>query len=634
MRRVPHRFPTRLDGSDLRTGQLAWWYGLSFLILLLLPVQLRLGGPFWALPVIQEVQVWVWGASFLALAVVIGTVGSRPGGIALGAALIAAAGCFGAAYGFLLFRSEVQHSRWIAVLSAFTGFILAVLPFVLRRRLAQGTIALGVGAVVVGLIGVRSANRRNAGPETVSINTVLYPVSLTYHPHLVDTNETEGGAIEPLGQGFLLVTGEGEFYHLEWEQGDSLLRSRRLPFTAPFDRAEFLADPESIRSQMKVRVTDLALDTATASPRMYLAHQYWNSKDRCFTLRVSVAALPEPTGRVAAPPEWETVFETRPCLPLAPTFEDSESGGELAWDKGGALLIAVGDHGFNGLTEAALAQEPDTDYGKVLRLDLAGGREVVSLGHRNPQGLVVDHEGRVWITEHGPQGGDEINLVEQGGNYGWPLATYGTQYGVAYWPLAKGKRDHGPFVEPVIAFVPSVAIASIIEVGARRFPDWQGDFLAGSLRAMTLYRIRTRNGRVSYVETIAVRRRIRDLTQGSDGRIVLWTDQGDIVVLALVAGRPDGQLVYGRCSGCHGANLEGSGLGPPLRGIVGRRVASREDFSYSPGLSRRGGLWTVARLDTFLLNPEGFASGTRMKFPGIPDERERRELIEFLRGKR
>jgi cytochrome c2 len=306
----------------------------------------------------------------------------------------------------------------------------------------------------------------------------------------------------------------------------------------------------------------------------------------------------------------------------------------LTWDRDGALLLAGGDHGFNGTTEAALAQETGNDYGKVLRLDLRGGRRVLSIGHRSPQGLLVDRQGRRWSTEHGPQGGDELNLLREGANYGWPLVSYGTQYGVAYWPLAVGKRDHGEFEEPAQAFVPSVAIAGIIQVGHQQFPDWDGDLLAASLRAMTLYRIRERAGRVAYVEAIHIGRRIRDLIEADDGRIVLWTDEGDLVTVAVAGGRPDGRRIYGRCSGCHGENLEGTGLGPPLRDVFNNRVASRPDFAYSPALRQLGGLWTRPRLHDFLADPNRFAPGNRMNFGGLPDRAERLELIEYLRRQR
>ena len=134
--------------------------------------------------------------------------------------------------------------------------------------------------------------------------------------------------------------------------------------------------------------------------------------------------------------------------------------------------------------------------------------------------------------------GTEINVIERGSNYGWPLSTYGTQYGLDYWPQGLDGRDHGRFVEPVYAFVPSVGITNLIQIGGDQFPRWEGDFLVASLARETLYRMRTREGRVIYLEPILIGRRIRDLAEGSDGRILLWVEGPGVLVLARGSASP------------------------------------------------------------------------------------------------
>jgi cytochrome c2 len=253
------------------------------------------------------------------------------------------------------------------------------------------------------------------------------------------------------------------------------------------------------------------------------------------------------------------------------------------------------------------------------------------MGHRNTQGLTVAPDGRVWSTEHGPQGGDEVNRIVPGGNYGWPLATYGVQYGQDSWPLAAGKRDHGEFIEPALAFVPSIGISNLIAVSGTAFPAWTGDLLVSSLRDASLHRLRTRDDRILYDERIHIGPRIRDIKQGKDGRILLWTDAARILVLSRAAYGSPGERAYAACVGCHGAALEGTPLGPPLRGVVGKRVASDPSFTYSPALRQVGGNWTIERLHVFLKNPNGFAEGTSMNFPGVPDSIAFR-LIGYLRA--
>lgn len=588
-----------------------------------------MGAPLWTLPTTSQIQAVIWGSVFLGAALVTGILAVRPGGMAIVSAGAAIALCFSGGFGVLSLLSEARHSRWVSILSMGFGATLLVLPFILGRRLRAGTAGLAVAGAALGWFGTVVLSRTPPTVEQHRATTGLYPVLLTQQRGLVDSNETWGGAIEAVGKGFLLVTGEGEFYRLEWETRDRL-GSRELSLRAPFDRREFLADTAGMRSLTRLRVTDLVVDTTVQPGRLYLVHQFWHPAGQCLTLRVSRTTLP---AEAQESPPWETVYETRPCLSMVPGFQDTESGGELAWDQRGNLLLSVGDHGLNGVsTPAALAQDTEGDYGKILRLDGAGGARIVSMGHRNPQGLAVDTSGRIWNSEHGPQGGDEINLVVQGGNYGWPHVSYGTQYGLGYWPPARDLINHTGYQEPALAFVPSVAIGSLIQVAGRHFANWRGDLLAGSLRGQRLFRLRVRDGQIIYTEPIRVGRRVRDLAEGADGRIVLWTDEGDLIIVSIASGSPDGSTLYGQCAACHGDQFQGTALGPPLRGVVDRRIASVPGFSYSPALRRREGIWNVARLDSFLVDPERFVRGTSMQFPGIPEWADRRRLIEFIRG--
>jgi len=97
-------------------------------------------------------------------------------------------------------------------------------------------------------------------------------------------------------------------------------------------------------------------------------------------------------------------------------------------------------------------------YGKTILIHLDDGTsEIYSLGHRNPQGLYVTPEGAIWSTEHGPQGGDELNLIVRGANYGWPLVTYGTDYGSAAWPLSHVQGRHDGYQQPILRGYPPSA---------------------------------------------------------------------------------------------------------------------------------------------------------------------------------
>lgn len=134
-----------------------------------------------------------------------------------------------------------------------------------------------------------------------------------------------------------------------------------------------------------------------------------------------------------------------------------------------------------------------------------------------------------------------------------------------------------------------------------------------------------------YVEPIRLDRRIRDLAEGSDGRIVVWTDEGDVLSLALGERALGGEAVFARCRGCHDSVPGGAArTAPELSGIVGKAVASSGGFAYSEALRRVGGVWTAQRLDAFLSDPSAFAPGSRMQQARIENANERAALIRYL----
>ena len=476
-------------------------------MILLVPSQWHFGRPFWTLPPTQEVQMWVWAAAFLGLGVFLAALAAREEGLGIWTVLVTCGVGWAAAYGFLVLRDDVPHSRLIALAGMALGSLLVVLPFLLGRYIAVGVALLAATAAGVAVFGARSV--KSDGPIVMEITTELHPLTASFN-RVVDSVLVTGGDIVAWRTGFLLVTGDGEFYRLEWDSAGKVLAHHRLAVTAPINLDAFRAEPDTIRGAPWIRVTGLILDTAATPTTIYLAHEYWNTREKCLTIRVSTAPIDVLNASPSAADTWRTVYETRPCLKPEGTFDYYETGGKLAWYQGNKLLLSVGDLGFSGLSGPALSQDSAGDYGKILLLDLAGRATKFTMGHRNTQGLVVGRDGRVWNTEQGPRGGDEINLIERGGNYGWPLVTYGADYGLEYWPLATGKRDHDRFVEPAYTFIPSVAITDISELGSSQFPAWEGDLLAGSLKARSLFRIRRAQGtRVAYVEPIGVGGRVR-----------------------------------------------------------------------------------------------------------------------------
>ena len=211
-------------------------------------------------------------------------------------------------------------------------------------------------------------------------------------------------------------------------------------------------------------------------------------------------------------------------------------GSRLAFARDGQLFVGLGDR-FGRKEEA---QNPANHLGKIVRIEPDGrvpadnpfvGRagaapEVFTLGHRNIQGLTVHPAtGELWQTEHGPQGGDELNVIEAGRNYGWPLVTYGRNYGIGTRIGEEGPKPG--FEQPLQWWAPvSIAPSGMTFVTSDRYPGWKGSVLVGALRAQTLVRLTLDGRKVVAQEQLlaALQKRIRDVRQGPDGWIYLVTD--------------------------------------------------------------------------------------------------------------
>mgnify|MGYP003998836061 CR=1 FL=1 len=283
-------------------------------------------------------------------------------------------------------------------------------------------------------------------------------------------------------------------------------------------------------------------------------------------------------------------------------------------------------------------EDPDLLIGKVMSLDLSSGEhEIYSKGHRNPQGLFVTPEGEVYETEHGPKGGDELNLIVQGGDYGWPFESHGVNYGSYRWKHGDAGR-HNNFNQPIFSWVPSIAISNLLKV--RNFhPSWAGDFLIASLKAQSLYRMRLDESyRVKFVEQIWLGSRIRDLEEIDDSHIVLWTDDSKLIFMSVASKFAEGDkrtatsVLLGplkECSKCHHFEMTNeTHLAPSLRMIFSKSIAG-DNFKYSDALLAKEGKWTPERLKQFIMDPQAFAPGSSMAYH-VESEAEADEVVELL----
>ena len=617
------------DGSRASASGRGLWHIIALALLALAPVQLWLKRPVWSLETNQLPQVYAVAIGYLAFVLVLHLASDRPRGINIITALGWGIACFGAAALLVLVRSDLALSRGLYGLCATLGITLAILAYFAVQW--RGAVMAVLACIIIGA-SVLGAQYQPAAVATQRFRGTLYNQQFTYFSNLAGKpGRVHGGGIVPYGKDFLLVNGDGEVFRLWWNQKGDSLQSRTLGLKAPIGHDQLVADLPDSNSVPRLRATDLIIDSLSSPMRLLVAHMYWNHEGRCIALRVSETALDTAAVRQSAIGNWHTLYETKPCLKATGTFDDLEAGGRMAWLPDHTLLLTTGDFGLDGLKSEPLSQQMDNDYGKILHFDATGGHEFYSIGHRNPQGLVVARDGRIWETEHGPQGGDEINLIVKGGNYGWPFVTYGTEYGLDTWPLSPDARDHGKFNEPAHVFVPSVGVSAIIELGDKQFPRYAGDLLALSLRGSTVYRARTRGDRIVYMKPIELDRHMRALAEGSDGRVLIWTDEGDILALSRGNWAFTGAEMYRSCRPCHDVAMGTKhSFAPSLRGVVGRRVASVPDYDYSGGLRNAGGEWTKARLDSFLAQPAAFAPGSPMRQWAVGNAEQRRVLIDYL----
>ncbi|WP_319633599.1 PQQ-dependent sugar dehydrogenase [Pelagibius marinus] len=241
--------------------------------------------------------------------------------------------------------------------------------------------------------------------------------------------------------------------------------------------------------------------------------------------------------------ELEVIFRAEPKTPGGAHY-----GSRLTFDRSGRLYISLGDR-RNYMREA---QNPANHLGSIIRLEddgeipgdnpflgVDGTRpEIFSYGHRNVQGLALNPaSGEVWAHEHGPRGGDEVNILKAGANYGWPAITYGIDYSGA---IISDKTEAPGMEQPVVYWVPSIAPSGMAFYDGDLFPQWKGDLFVGALAGRHLRRLELVGGEVTGQEELltGLRERIRDVRSGRDGYLYLLTDSRNGRLIRLEPGSP------------------------------------------------------------------------------------------------
>jgi aldose sugar dehydrogenase len=238
----------------------------------------------------------------------------------------------------------------------------------------------------------------------------------------------------------------------------------------------------------------------------------------------------------------QAIFSQKPKVASSMHF-----GSRIVFDREGRIFVTLGERSAEKFRKQA--QDLNSHLGKIVRLDDDGSLpqdnpffnrsealpEIWSYGHRNIQAAALHPEtGKLWEIEHGPQGGDEVNIAEAGKNYGWPIVSHGVNYDDT--PVGTGKKAAPGMENPIYTWTPVIAPSGMIFYSGKAFPEWQGDLFVGGLRATALVRLKLEGENIVGEERLLdhLGYRIRDVAEGPGGEIVVVTDEdnGRIVKIA------------------------------------------------------------------------------------------------------
>lgn len=274
----------------------------------------------------------------------------------------------------------------------------------------------------------------------------------------------------------------------------------------------------------------LCLDPSFESNRMV----YWVFSEPAASGNLTSVAK----GRLA---DNETTLEATAVIYRSntPYNGNAHYGGRVIFDGTGNLLVSTGER--SAMETRQMAQSISSSLGKVIRITTDGQPapgnpafnqsgalpELFTIGHRNPQGLAIHPiTGEVWLSEHGPRGGDEINRLQAGINYGWPVITYGIEY--SGQPVGGGIQQQEGMEQPVYYWDPVISPSGMTFYKGSRIPEWENNLFIGSLSGTHIVRLVIDNNRVTGEERLLANegQRFRDITQGIDGALYAVTDQG------------------------------------------------------------------------------------------------------------
>ncbi|MBT5074260.1 MAG: hypothetical protein HOH18_00495 [Kordiimonadaceae bacterium] len=483
----------------------------------------------------------------------------------------------------------------------------------------------------------------------------------------------KGGGMTSWGSYLVVITHEGKIYFVD--QDYTVTQSGiEAPFNGFDDYVAAAAKPPFDKLDhnfANFRYNDISYFKSNERQGFLVSYTKYDKVNACYTNAISRLYVDDTSDDIInyeiSSNLWTDIYQTSPCLPLKQEWRAIEghmAGGRIAFDGEKTVYLSSGDYSWDGMygprtipgtdpeKGPAVAQDPNADYGKVIAIDvITGDARQLSRGHRNMQGIIIDRNGRVWTVEHGARGGDELNLIVEGKNYGWPLESYGTLYSTMPLKNMNSYGWHKEFQRPSTAWLPSIAVSGLTRIEGFH-EAWNGDLLASTLVGQKLVRIRVANNHVIFSENIEVGQTVRHIHQHNDGKIVLWTDNKQLIFISPAAGGAGLKYVNFRldtlqasdeiankvrstiysCMECHSFNSEENTKAPSLANIYHSKIGSTQFKGYSEALISDQRVWTRELMEEYLTDPQSMLPGTIMSNPNISDEIIRKEVIDILIG--
>jgi glucose/arabinose dehydrogenase/cytochrome c2 len=364
----------------------------------------------------------------------------------------------------------------------------------------------------------------------------------------------------------------------------------------------------------------LDLDIDCSKSQIFVSHVAYDVTNKEFSLQISVADINCQDGTIKN--TWKSIFNH----PL------SQHEALNSHAIGGSILIS-NDHLYLSLglsnENVQPGQQPeafniDNYKGKILEIDLKdNSTKIISSGHRNVTSIIkLENTNKLYSVEHGLEGGDELNQIRPGANYGFPYVSYGTGYGSYNWinnvePILAQNQ----YQKPVFSFVPSIAPSDMIETTS--FNDaWKNDLLITGLKSRGLFRLKLEDNQVRYVEPIYFGTRLRSIAE-LKSKLYILSDTGILLEItvdeaAYINDNPSPDLplansILKKCVSCHALSDTNQSMAPTLKGIYNKHIATGPFSTYSDALKALSTQkWTDANLEKYLKDPQIFSPGTSM----------------------